>query len=300
MRRLLRWYGANPLHLLALLGCFAIAGYAAARLVPSRPLGVAVWFIGAVAGHDLLLVPLYSLADRSAMAAIRHRAPRLPAVPWINYLRVPAGLFALLLLVWFPLILRLRTHYQASTTLSPNPFLWHWLAVTGALFLLSAAAFAVRLRTARRAVALPPQSPRPAVQPGSQRREHRGRDRGDDHGQGQPGTDGAPAQQAALGGDQTPDRADVDDGLQAAGHGPQGSEDVAGQDEWEPQDGAGAHGGLRGARDQAAGAPAERSPARQVQSLPCNTRPASADDTRRTGNSRPGREDRDDEHGPAL
>jgi hypothetical protein len=151
MRRLLRWYGANPLHLLALLGCFALAGYAAARLVPSRPLGVAVWFAVAVVGHDLLLVPLYSLADRSAMAALRHRAPPLPAIPWINYLRVPVGLSALLLLVWFPLILRLHTRYQASTTLSPDPFLWHWLAVTGALFLLSAAAFAVRLRAARRA-----------------------------------------------------------------------------------------------------------------------------------------------------
>jgi uncharacterized membrane protein YdcZ (DUF606 family) len=159
VRRLLRWYGANPLHLLALLGCFALAGYAAARLAPSRTLGVAIWFAGAVIGHDLLLVPLYSLADRSAMAAIRHRAPRLPAVPWINYLRIPAGLSALLLLVWFPLILRLHTRYQASTTLSPDPFLWHWLGLTGALFLLSAAAFAMRLRTAHRAVVPPPQQP---------------------------------------------------------------------------------------------------------------------------------------------
>jgi pimeloyl-ACP methyl ester carboxylesterase len=143
-----RWYGANPLHLLVLLGCFALAGYAAAQLVPSHPLGVAIWFLGAVAGHDLLLMPLYSLADRSAIAALRHRVPRLPLVPWINYVRVPAGLSALLLLVWLPLILRLHTHYHASTTLSPNPYLWHWLAVTGALFLLSAAAFAARLRGA--------------------------------------------------------------------------------------------------------------------------------------------------------
>jgi hypothetical protein len=76
MRRLLRWYGANPLHLLALLGCFALAGYAAAQLMPSRPPGIAAWFLGAAVGHDLLLVPLYSLADRSATAAIRHRASR--------------------------------------------------------------------------------------------------------------------------------------------------------------------------------------------------------------------------------
>ena len=92
MRRQLRWYGASPLHLLALLACFGLAGYAAARLVSSPPVAVAVWFLGAVIGHDLLLMPLYSLADRSAMAAIRHREPQLPATPWINYVRVPAAL----------------------------------------------------------------------------------------------------------------------------------------------------------------------------------------------------------------
>ena len=149
MRRQLRWYGASPLHLLALLGCFALAGYAAARLVPSRPLAVAVWFAGAVIGHDLLLMPLYTLADRSAAAVIRHRAARLPALPWINYLRVPAALSGLLLLIWFPLIFRLPAGFQAATTLSLDPYLWHWLAVTGALFLLSASALALRLRGGR-------------------------------------------------------------------------------------------------------------------------------------------------------
>jgi hypothetical protein len=146
MRRQLRWYGASPLHLLALLACFGLAGYAAVRLVSPRPLAVAAWFIGAVVGHDLLLMPLYSLADRSVMAAIRHRDPQLPVTPWINYVRVPAALSGLLLLVWFPLILRLPSPYHASTTLSADPYVWHWLAVTGALFLLSAVAFALRLR----------------------------------------------------------------------------------------------------------------------------------------------------------
>jgi len=164
----MRWYGANPLHLLALLGCFALAGYAAALLVPSRPLGVAVWFGGAVVGHDLLLVPLYWLADRSAMAAIGHRAPPLPTIGWMNYLRVPAALSGLLLLVWFPLILRLHTRYHASTNLSPDPYLWHWLGVTGVLFLLSAVTFALRLRTARRPASPSGRQPAPpgAVGPG--------------------------------------------------------------------------------------------------------------------------------------
>src|SRR5215469_1282725 len=165
MRRLLRWYGANPLHLLALLGCFALAGYAAARLVPSRPLGVAAWFLGAIIAHDLLLMPLYSLADRSAAAVIRHRAARLPALSWINYLRVPAALSGLLFLVWFPLILRLRTRYQASTTLSPDPYLWRWLAVTGALFLVSAAALALRIRALHHPPAPPEEQPAPPSSP---------------------------------------------------------------------------------------------------------------------------------------
>jgi hypothetical protein len=163
VRRLLRWYGASPLHLLALLACFGLAGYAAARLVSSHPVAVVVWFGGAVIGHDLLLVPLYSLADQSAMAALRHREPQLPAAPWINYVRVPAALSGLLLLVWFPLILRLRSPYHASTTLSADPYAWHWLAVTGTLFLLSAVAFALRLRGQSRTAA-----PRAAAAEGGQ------------------------------------------------------------------------------------------------------------------------------------
>jgi hypothetical protein len=166
LHRLLGWYGANPLHLLAFAGSFAVAGYAADRLVPSNPLGVGIWFLGAVVGHDLVLMPLYSLADWPAAAVFRRHPARPPAaVPWINYLRVPAVLSGLLFLVWFPLILRLRTRYQASTTLSPEPFLWHWLGVTGALFLLSAVAFAVRIRVLRHSAVLLPAA-RPAEQPG--------------------------------------------------------------------------------------------------------------------------------------
>jgi len=149
MRRLLRWYGASPLHLLTMPGCFALAGYAAAELLPDNAVGIVVWFTGAVIGHDLILMPLYSVADRSAMAVFRHRLPSRPAVPWINYLRVPAALSGMLLLIWFPLILRLPARFPATTTLSLDPYLWHWLAVTGTLFLLSAGALAVRLRTCR-------------------------------------------------------------------------------------------------------------------------------------------------------
>jgi hypothetical protein len=148
--RFLRWYGAGPLHLLTMAGCFALAGYAAAELLPNNAVGIPVWFVGAVIGHDLILMPLYTLADRSALAVFRHRPLNLPAVPWINYLRVPAALSGLLLLIWFPLIFRLPTRFPDTTTLSLDPYLWHWLAVTGALFLLSATAFALRLGAVRR------------------------------------------------------------------------------------------------------------------------------------------------------
>ena len=47
-----------------------------------------------------------------------------------------------LLLIWFPLIFRLPAHFPVSTTLPLGPYLWHRLAVTGALFLLSATALA--------------------------------------------------------------------------------------------------------------------------------------------------------------
>jgi hypothetical protein len=148
-RHFLRWYGAGPLHLLTMVGCFALAGYAAAELLPNNAIGIPVWFAGAVIGHDLILMPMYTVADRSAMAVFRHRRPQLPAVPWINYLRIPAALSGMLLLIWFPLIFRLPGRFTATTTLSLDPFLWHWLGVTGALFLLSATALAVRLRMGR-------------------------------------------------------------------------------------------------------------------------------------------------------
>ncbi|MFJ9697729.1 hypothetical protein [Kitasatospora sp. NPDC101183] len=144
-----RWYGARPLHLLALLASFALTGYAVERLVAERPIAVALWFVGAAVAHDLVLLPLYSLADLSARSLLRSRgrsrAPE-PAVPWINHLRVPVFLSGLLLLVWFPLILGLSEPYEGATGLSEGVYLGRWLAVTGVLFALSAVLLALRLR----------------------------------------------------------------------------------------------------------------------------------------------------------
>ena len=147
MRWFSRLYGSNPLHLLVTIACFAIAGYAANKLAAGGDVkGILIWLVGAVVGHDLILFPLYAIADRSIMAVFKRRPPALPAVPWINYLRVPVVFSAILLLIWFPLIFQLPKQFQADhTTLPTSVYMGRWLAVTGALFLLSALAFAVRL-----------------------------------------------------------------------------------------------------------------------------------------------------------
>lgn len=72
------WYGARPLHLLALLAAFCLAGYAfRAVIAAGQWRGFALWFAVAIVAHDLLLFPLYSLADLSLrrLVPLRGRKP---------------------------------------------------------------------------------------------------------------------------------------------------------------------------------------------------------------------------------
>ncbi|GAA2373967.1 hypothetical protein [Dactylosporangium salmoneum] len=151
MARFIRWYGANPLHLLALICAFAVAGYAAVRLFAVQPIGVAVWLVGAAIAHDLILFPLYAVADRSARSVLHRRAADLHTIPWINYLRVPAVLSGLLLLVWFPLVFRMVPGFEAATALSQDVYLGRWLAITAVLYGGAALAFALSARRTRAA-----------------------------------------------------------------------------------------------------------------------------------------------------
>ncbi|MEU6269905.1 hypothetical protein [Saccharopolyspora shandongensis] len=154
MTRFLRWYGSGPLHLLVLICSFALAAYALVRLFAFDPLAVAIWFVGAAILHDLILLPLYSLADLSARAVLRHRPAHPPQVPWINYLRVPTFLSGVLLIVWFPLILDLSELYHGATGLSADVYLGRWLVITAVLFGASALVFAIKLRRVHRATRL--------------------------------------------------------------------------------------------------------------------------------------------------
>ena len=72
-------------------------------------------------------------------------------VPWINHVRVPVVISALLLVMFFPLIFRLSNpYYQDATGFNESVYLFNWLAVSGALFIGSAVAYAIRLGLARR------------------------------------------------------------------------------------------------------------------------------------------------------
>ncbi len=146
-----RRYGDTPLHLLAQLVAFALAGYAASRaLADGGPwLALGIWFVGAAIGHDLVLWPLYALTDTVAQLRARRRTRPLPAprgVPWINHVRVPVGLSLLLLLVWWPLVLDdAPGTFTAATGLTTAVYLGRWLGVSGAFLVASALVYAVRL-----------------------------------------------------------------------------------------------------------------------------------------------------------
>lgn len=131
---------------LALLGAsFALAGYAGVRLLADDWFAVAVWFVGAAVVHDLVLLPLYAVADRSVVRGLGAAGHRGRAM----YVRVPAALSGLLLLVWFPLISgRAERRYRLGTGLPPDGFLARWLLITAVLFGASALLLALRLRRA--------------------------------------------------------------------------------------------------------------------------------------------------------
>ncbi|MDQ3724186.1 MAG: hypothetical protein M3376_14240 [Actinomycetota bacterium] len=153
MHRLANIYGAGPLHLLSALASFTVAGYAVVKL---RELGaagsVAVWFVGVIIVHDLVLLPLYSLvqtlASRLARADAvtpRSDAPAPPRVLLVNHLRVPAMVSGLLFVVFLPSILQRNDGYVGASGLDTGVYLERWLALTAALFVLSGLLYAARL-----------------------------------------------------------------------------------------------------------------------------------------------------------
>lgn len=177
LRAFKRQVGANPLELLALLSSFALVGYAFSVLhiqlwnTSVWWKSILVWFLGALVAHDMLLFPLYALADRSLVAGSRAVARRsehrvFPVAP-LNYLRLPLFGSGLLFLVFFPGIIQQgKGAYLRATGLTQAPYLDRWLLLSGSMFLLSAVLYAIRSgRVARRAASAVPGAAE-AVDPG--------------------------------------------------------------------------------------------------------------------------------------
>ena len=153
-----RWrdrYGSHPAHLLTMAAGFALLGYLVATVKPMtwwNPhtwwQSIAVWFAGAVVAHDLVLFPIYALADR-VLGVVPARRRGVSAR---NHIRVPALGSALALLVFLPGIIQQGAPtYLAATGQTQQPFFDRWLLLTAAMFTASAVVYLIRLAVARRA-----------------------------------------------------------------------------------------------------------------------------------------------------
>jgi hypothetical protein len=148
-----RVYGSHPLHLLTLAAGFALFGYVIATIRPETLWNpnvwwqsIAVWFAAAIIAHDLVLFPVYALADRLLSTTRRPVAN----VPVLNYIRVPALGAALTLVVFLPGIIEQGAPtYLAATGQTQEPFLGRWLLLTAVMFAASAIAFAIKLVLSR-------------------------------------------------------------------------------------------------------------------------------------------------------
>jgi len=165
LTRFRTFYGAHPLHLLAVLASFALLAYIVSVVGPVALWNpsvwwqsILVWFLGAASLHDLVLFPLYALADRVHTAGVHtlrrrrgHHPDWPPLVSAINYVRIPVLASGLPLLVFLPgIITQGAPTYLAATGQTQAPFLNRWLLFTAIAFALSAVAYAVHYTLAQR------------------------------------------------------------------------------------------------------------------------------------------------------
>jgi hypothetical protein len=138
------------LHLAGHVATFGVCGYALAQIVNGGAwVNFVAWFAGAAVLHDIVFLPLYSLADRVHLSV--HMRLRRRHVPLVNHVRVPALMSGLLLLVYFPLILGSSgAEYYKATGHHLHGYLRNWLLITAALFVGSAAVYGIRAWRRRR------------------------------------------------------------------------------------------------------------------------------------------------------
>ena len=116
MTRVLAYLVLLPLCAWALLEL--LGGRAAER--------IALWLAAAVVVHDLVALPLYSGADRAAQTLLRGE---------VNYVRIPAALSLLMLVVFWGTIAGTgEPAYHATSGETCEGYAARWLLATAALF----------------------------------------------------------------------------------------------------------------------------------------------------------------------
>lgn len=125
-------YGQAPWHLLGHVALFALTAYAITQIFTlGAAWDVVVWMIAAVLLHDAILWPIYSTT----------------LGPLSNHLRIPLGLSLLLGLVFIGTISgKGNNAYRNASGETYDGYVTRWLAVSAALFAISAVAYFVRRR----------------------------------------------------------------------------------------------------------------------------------------------------------
>ncbi|KQY03872.1 hypothetical protein ASD37_23815 [Mycobacterium sp. Root135] len=148
-----RLYGDHVLHLIVLVAALALGAYTISVLGVDQLFNprvwwqsIAVWFAVAVIGHDLILFPLYALAERLLPKGRRRTdADTARRVPILNYLRLPTLATALTFAMFLPGIVEQGAFtYTAATGLTQEPYLSRWLLLVAGFYLISAVCYLVR------------------------------------------------------------------------------------------------------------------------------------------------------------
>ena len=128
------------LSLLAYLALLPLCAWALLEILGGRSAQrIAVWLVACVIVHDLVVVPLYSGADHGLRRVVGDA---------INYVRIPAALSLLMLVVfWGTIGERGERGYRATSGQEFDGYATRWLLVSAALFIGSAMLYLLRRGT---------------------------------------------------------------------------------------------------------------------------------------------------------
>jgi hypothetical protein len=127
----------RPAIVLAHLTLLPLCAWALLEILGGRSAQrIALWLVACVVVHDLIVLPLYAGADRGL---------RRLAGGAINYVRIPAALSLLMLVIFFGTIgERGERAYAATSGETFDGYAARWLLVSAALFAGSSLLYLVR------------------------------------------------------------------------------------------------------------------------------------------------------------